>query len=170
MKNRRRAVAPSVAVALLLAASLTPALADGETTVLHLDRVVELEQTLADPTDLWVTPEDLTRINDFVLKPEGACLDDLCIPIPRGEGSDFVVESEGETWFSLTAFARKVGQEYVADRESRVWSFGAVPAVRSSFLTRAQAPEFVLPDRQGEPVRLSEFRGRKVLLLSWASW
>lgn len=147
-----------------------PSLAADKATVLHLDRVIELESTLADPTDLWVTPSDLTRINDFVLKPEGACLDDLCIPIPRGEGSDFVVESGGQTWFSLTAFARKVGQEYVADRETGVWSFGAIPVTRSSYLTRAQAPDFVLPDREGEPVRLSEFRGRKVLLLSWASW
>ena len=50
-------------------------------TVLYNERVVELEQTLPDATDLWVKPEDLTRVNDFVLKPEGACLDELCVPV-----------------------------------------------------------------------------------------
>ena len=41
---------------------------------------------------------------------------------------------------------------------------------RSAFLDRAQAPDFALPDRQGNIVHLSDFRGKKVLLLAWASW
>ena len=32
------------------------------------------------------------------------------------------------------------------------------------------APDFTLPDRNGKPVKLSQFRGKKVLLLTWASW
>ena len=43
-------------------------------TVLYNDNAVEVQDTLADPTDLWVSPEDLTRIHGFELKPEGACL------------------------------------------------------------------------------------------------
>ena len=48
-------------------------------TILVEDRVVEITQTLADPTDLWVSPTDLTKLNGFVLKPEGACLDEICV-------------------------------------------------------------------------------------------
>ena len=32
------------------------------------------------------------------------------------------------------------------------------------------APDFELPARDGRPVRLSDFRAKKVLLLTWASW
>ncbi|MGI9659669.1 MAG: peroxiredoxin family protein [Gaiellaceae bacterium] len=32
------------------------------------------------------------------------------------------------------------------------------------------APDFALPDLDGVEHRLSDFRGRKVILLSWASW
>ena len=33
-----------------------------------------------------------------------------------------------------------------------------------------QAPDFTLPDASGNPVRLSEFRGKVVLLNFWATW
>jgi hypothetical protein len=58
----------------------------------------------------------------------------------------------------------------VADPEQRVWSFAPVPATRPSFVDQAYAPDFALPDRQGKMVRLSDFRGKKVLLVTWASW
>src|SRR5574341_128835 len=59
----------------------------GRATVLYQDRVVEVERTLSDPNDLWVVPQDLPRINDFVLKPEGACLAELCIPVRQDRES-----------------------------------------------------------------------------------
>ncbi len=140
------------------------------TTVLYLDRVVEVERTLADPSDLWVSPDDLTRINDFVLKPEGACLDDLCVPVNQEASSDIVVQRDNETWFSVTAFAKLMQQEYVVDHATKTWSFASIPVTRSSFLQQAKAPNFTLPDRQGNMVSLDQFLGRKVMILSWASW
>ena len=41
-----------------------------------------------------------------------------------------------------------------------------IPAPREGFL----APEFALQDAQGQTVRLSELRGRPVLVNLWASW
>ena len=32
------------------------------------------------------------------------------------------------------------------------------------------APEFTLPSLSGEQVSLSDYRGRKVVLFTWASW
>ncbi len=48
---------------------------------------------------------------------------------------------------------------------------GAVPSsVLSKPTERAMAPDFVLADASGKPVRLSELRGKVVLLNFWATW
>ncbi len=140
--------------------------------VLHEGRTIEVSQTLADPSgkDLWVSPADLTRINGFVLKPEGACLAEICIPMPRGDDHSMVQTREGATWFNVTGLARKLGQSYVSDAEKGVWSFAEIPQVRGAQLQSAVAPDFALKDRTGKLVHLSDFRGKKVLLKTWASW
>ena len=140
------------------------------TTVLYNDQTIVIDEVLSDPTDLWVSPEDLTRINGFVLKPEGACLEDLCIPIAQNEDSDLFVRRDGKGWINVTELARKVQQPFVRDADASVWSFGAIPLVRRPFLESALAPDFALTDRKGETVRLSDFRGKKVLIMTWASW
>ena len=130
------------------------------TTVLYADRAVPLDRVRPDPKELWVRAADLPRINEFELKPQGACRADLCIPIPRDLRS-------GE-WFNLTGFARRVRQAYV--NEGAAWSFGEIPVVRGGFVESRVAPEFAVPDRRGRTVRLSQFRGRKALVVTWASW
>ncbi len=139
-------------------------------TVLYNERVVAIEQTLPDASDLWVTPADLTRINDFVLKPEGACLADLCIPVLQDRDSDMYVTRSGQGWFNVTGLADKLEQAHVTDYADSIWSFGAMPLERRAFFRGGEAPDFALPDRDGNIVRLSDFRGKKVLLLTWASW
>ena len=67
-------------------------------------------------------------------------------------------------------FARQIGQSFVVDREARVWSFGEIQALRGSFLSSRAAPDIAIPDRRGRPVKLSSFRGKKMLLVTWASW
>lgn len=129
-------------------------------TVLYGDRTVSLSQVRPDPKDLWVRAADLPRINDFEVKPQGACRADMCIPIPK--------ELKSGPWFNLSGFARRVRQAAVSD--SGVWSFGEIPAVRGDFYRSRVAPDFAVPDRKGRTVRLADFRGRKVLVLTWASW
>ena len=130
-------------------------------TVLYDGHAVTLDRTSADP-DLWVLKTDLPRINGFQLKPQGACRADVCIPVPKTmmRGTDF----------NLSAFAKKVGQHVVADTESRVWSFGEIPVVRGAYLESRQAPPLTVSNRKGQPVSLAQFRGKKVLLVTWASW
>jgi cytochrome c biogenesis protein CcmG, thiol:disulfide interchange protein DsbE len=43
---------------------------------------------------------------------------------------------------------------------------GLIPAPREGFL----APDFALQDAQGQTIRLSDLRGKPVLLNLWASW
>ena len=152
----------------LMAVIARPAVAD--VTVLFDDTVVRVERTLADPNDLWVLPADLTRINGFELKPEGACLDAFCVPLRQDEDSAMFVTRAGQGWFNVTELARRLQQAYAVDHDRQVWSFGQIPLTRQSFLRSGVAPDFTLPNRQGEPVHLSDFRGKKVLIVTWASW
>ncbi len=152
----------------LIAAATRPAVAD--VTVLFNDAVVQVDETLADPNDLWVLPADLTRINGFELKPEGACLDTFCVPVRQDEDSAMFVTRAEQGWFNVTELARRLQQAYAVDHDRQVWSFGQIPVTRQSFLRSAVAPDFTLPDRQGNPVSLSDFRGKKVLVVTWASW
>jgi hypothetical protein len=179
MKYGRLTVAGCLAVTLASAACArneepqrdpAPGEQSGRATVLYQDRTVEIARTLDDPNDLWVVPEDLPRVNDFVLKPEGACLAELCVPVRQDRDSELFVTRAGQAWFNVTELARRLQQSFVADHEHAVWSFGNIPVTRNAFLQSAVAPDFALPDRDGKLVRLSDFRGKKVLLITWASW
>jgi hypothetical protein len=136
-------------------------------TVLIRDKAVVVNHILQEP-GLWVPPEDLTRINGFTLKPEGACLDELCIPLQQN--SDLLKTVDNKQWVNVTAFADLMEQAYIVDEDARVWSFGEMPATRQSMFANAQAPEFEIPDRQGNVVRMSDFKGKKALIITWSSW
>ncbi len=46
----------------------------------------------------------------------------------------------------------------------------SIAIVAGSPLLNGPAPDFTLPDLDGQPVSLSDYRGRPVLLNFWASW
>jgi hypothetical protein len=138
---------------------------EGAATVLYQGRTHKIESPGAGP-QLLVRPDELENISGFELKPEGACLGELCYPLPEG----VLVQQEGDQWFDLAAFADHIGQPYVADHEARVWSFAEIPAKRESLLVDAMAPEFEITDRQGKVIRLADLKGKKALIVTWSSW
>lgn len=138
--------------------------------VITPSQTLTLENAHIEGDKLWVVTDDLTRINGLQLKPEGACLGDLCIPLSEAARTKLLKNVEGREYFNLSAFAAAQRQVVVADAAVKVWSFGVLPPVEQMQLADATAPDFALPNRQGEIVRLSDFRGKKVMLLTWASW
>ena len=123
---------------------------------------IALERVSPDPADaLWIQKSDLPRINGFEIKPQGACREDICIPIPRGM-------MRGAT-FNLAAFAQRVGQKVIARPAERVWSLGEIPVVRGSFLEGRMAPDFAVPDRSGRPTGTHGRRRRARLRLRGVS-
>jgi hypothetical protein len=56
----------------------------------------------------------------------------------------------------------------IQDEASGLWCLG--PEAGGKALTTVLAPDIELPDWQGQPFRLSSLRGKKVLLVAWASW
>ena len=137
----------------------------GSTSVLYQGKTLTLSTTGADD-ELLIRAEDLTRINGFEVKAEGVCLGDLCIPLQ----DTFNVTLADQNWFNLIAFARFICQPFVADTQNRVCSFAEIPAKRESTLSAAMAPEFELTDRKGAVIRMTDFKGKKALIVTWSSW
>jgi hypothetical protein len=123
-----------------------------------------------DAGDLWVTLADLKRATQFVLKPQGVCRDEFCYPIPKARRSAFLSKQGSITWFNLSEFARILRQPIAYDAEQAVWYFGPMNEEQNSYINSLIAPDFRLPDANGKQRSLSDFRGKKVLLLTWASW
>lgn len=143
------------------------------TTVVHIDTITQLSSSSPDPAhpdDLWVVAADLPKINGFKLKSEGMCKDDICIPVRQDRNSSLYKAQQGKKWLNLAQFARNLQQSYVHDADTDTWSFGEIPVTRDRFLQGAEAPDFALKDRNGKTVKLADFRGKKVMLVTWASW
>jgi peroxiredoxin len=140
-------------------------------TVLYNGAVVKIEHPLGENGDLWVTAADLQRINGLALKPPGVlCVGDVCIKLAEKGTSPLLKKKDGQEWINVSGLAQQLKQPFAVDRETGTWSFGPIPETRTPFLKSAVAPNFELPDRKGKMIRLSDYRGKKVLLMTWASW
>ena len=136
--------------------------------IIYGGRVSQIGSARAEGDNLWLSSTDLSTASGWELKPEGACMGDVCVPIPPAREAEFVRDS-GRT-FNLAALARHLGQPVVHDGKNGVWYCGEAAATRRAALASLQAPDFELPDLDGKMHRLSDYRGKKVLLAAWASW
>jgi hypothetical protein len=150
---------------------ITARAADQNTRVVIYDGVaIEVAAASELSNDLWITTNDLTRSTRFVIKPQGVCRDELCFPLPKSRQAEFVSKKGATTWFNLIEFARLIKQPFATDPKNGVWYFGARAAEQTGYLTSLKAPDFTLPDLNGKLHSLADFRGKKVLLVTWASW
>lgn len=118
--------------------------------------------TVAATDGLRVSPADAEAVTGWTLKPEGMCRNELCVPLTGdGRRNDSV---------DLAAFWRALGHPVVSDNPGAVWVLGTAAESRTNALAGLEAPDFTLPDLAGVPHRLSELRGKKVFLTTWASW
>jgi hypothetical protein len=136
--------------------------------IIYKGRVSQVTRVKVEADNLWLDKADLTRASGWELKAEGACLGEVCVPIPPARGTDFV--RDGGDTFNLAAFARHLGEPVVHDDTNGVWCFGEAASTHRASLSSLQAPDFELPDLDGKTHRLSDYRGKKVLLAAWASW
>jgi hypothetical protein len=134
--------------------------------VLHEQSETECSRARAYGEQLWIDAGELQIATGWSLKPEGFCRGDTCVPVPPGRALEFVSGSA----VNAAALWSHMGNPVLHDAAGGVWMLGTSAAVRSSSLQSLQAPDFSLPDLEGRMRTLSEHRGKKVLLATWASW
>jgi hypothetical protein len=99
------------------------------------------------------TFEDATG---WVLKPEGLCRDEECVLVPADVAQDPVM-----VWSRLGWPVVRSGEDVY---------LGEPASTRSQALASTVAPDFTLRDLDGREHSLSDHRGKKVFLVSWAPY
>jgi hypothetical protein len=113
--------------------------------------------------ELTVDTGHFAAATGWAVKPEGACLGDVCVPLPAD-----IRRADGR--LDVRVVAERMGMPLVADEAHGIWALGPAIAGSGRALTTAVAPELELPDKDGNPFKLSSLLGKKVALVAWASW
>ena len=127
---------------------------------------VEASEAVVEGDDLWLPLDTLEARTGWELKPEGACRGEVCVPLPRGREGEFARDGR----FNIAGLARHLGQPVVRHTATSTWAIGESAEARAGALQSLDAPDFTLPDLDGREHTLSDYRGKKVFLVSWASW
>jgi peroxiredoxin len=103
---------------------------------------------------LDIAPAELELRSGWTIRPEGACRAEVCVAL--------------DAPFDVRQLAERLGMALVHDEKHSLWALG--PESRGHALASAELPDIVLPDRSGQDFALRSLRGRKVLMITWASW
>lgn len=107
-----------------------------------------------------VVVDDVPAAIGWELKPEGLCRDDACIPVRGDLGSPP----------DLLKVAELLGQRVVVDADRGVVAISVDEHTRRRTVSSGEAVPFALPDLDGTARSLTEWAGKKKLLVCWASW
>jgi peroxiredoxin len=127
------------------------------------DRVAHVDADSRRGTFL-VEPADLHRALGWELKPAGLCRDDTCVPV-----RDMDAIRVGDR-LDVAAVAEAVHQPAVVDVAAGLVAVALPAELRRRALADLEAPPFTLPDLDDVPHALSEWSGRKKLLVTFSSW
>jgi peroxiredoxin len=122
-------------------------------------RTVPLEP---DGARLVVAPDAVPGLLNWTVKNGTLCRDDRCVQL--------TAETMQQGGIDILALARLLNMPAVVAHEHRVMALAESAQERTDLLRGGVAPDFALPDLAGQTHRLSDYRGRKVLLVAWASW
>ena len=136
------------------------------TTVLTESGPVDVTAGPGGVDQLWLSTQETEAVSGWSLKPEGLCRGDVCMPVPGGQADEYVRDDV----INLAAFWRRMDKPLAHSRNGEVWAFGESAGDRTATLRSLDAPEFTLPDLDGKAHSLSDYRGKKVFLATWAYW
>ena len=113
---------------------------------------------------VWIGLEGINETLGWELKPEGLCRDDVCIPVTENLG----LVHDGA--IHLEKLATLLGRPLAVSLDERAGYLGSPLSAYDETVMMLEAPDFTLPDLEGNLHSLSDHRGSKVLLAAWASW
>src|SRR5262245_25753162 len=125
-----------------------------------------LREAQADGDALWLSARESEAATGWAPSEEGLCRDAVCVPLPPGRERELVRDGR----VNVAALWRHLGRPVVHSARGHAWVLGQDARERADALRSLQAPDFTLPDPAGRLHSLSEQRGKKVLLVTWASW
>ena len=118
------------------------------------------------PDELWLTSLYLEEVTGWRLKPEGLCKADTCVPLGDALRKKWVEGGD----VNVSGLWKALGRPVLRDAAATTWMLGEAAEDRSQQLLATLAPDFTLPDITGKLHSLSDYRGKKVFLSTWASW
>jgi hypothetical protein len=131
-------------------------------TLLDAGRPLEVTARL-DGERVTLPAGEVERALGFTLTPEGLCGDGVCIPVADASAL-------GADPLDLAELARTLDRPLAVDAKAGAAYLGAAIGERRRTLRSLHAPDFTLPDLEGRLHSLSDQRGKKVLLVAYASW
>jgi hypothetical protein len=117
-----------------------------------------------DGDSVRIRPDALAAGLGWRLEAQGLCRGDVCVPV-RDRAA--LATAAG---VDLTALARVLDRPLALDVDEGVAVLGASASERGTRLSSLEAPDFTLPDLAGRTHSLRDQRGKKTLLIAWASW
>jgi len=114
---------------------------------------------------LWMAPSDVERLLGWTLKAEGLCRGPVCVPLASAAARHVRPDA-----LDVAGLWRRMSKPVLRTQDASAWLLGESASERTAALESLEAPDFTLPDLAGKPHSLSDYRGRKVLLATWASW
>jgi hypothetical protein len=109
-------------------------------------------------SEVRLSPAALAALG-WELHAEGLCRAGLCLPVPAGVDVT-----------DLAELAVILDRPLAIDLDERAAYVGVSAGERAQALRTLEAPDFTLPDLEGRLHSLSQHRGKKILLVVYASW
>jgi len=129
------------------------------------DRVATVDgEADTDRGSFLVEPADLMTALGWELKPDGLCRGDVCVPV-----RDMDAVRVGEK-LDLTAIVDALGRPSVTDLDAGIMAVALPAELRRQALRDLDAPDFTLPGLDGDSHSLSDWAGRKRLIVAFSSW
>ena len=141
-------------------------------TLLYADRPPCRVAVEPNGENLWLSADALTAATGWSLTPDGFRQGDRHVRLPHGRAHALTRHGTRPDLpdVNVVGLARLLDQPVLYDDAHGVWSIAEAAPARRAAMQSLQAPEFTLPDLDGRAHSLSDYRGRKVFLVSWASW
>ena len=132
-------------------------------TLIDENRSVEATAVVAGDR-VQLSPQAVADALGWELKTEGLCRGDSCVPVGRYADR---INADG---IDLSALAEALDRPLALDADRGAAALGVSAGNRREQFDTLDAPDFTLSDLEGNTHSLSDYRGKKVLLVAYASW